>query len=392
MLNYIKIKSLFGLYTYNLDFIEQDAKPVKFITGPNGYGKTTILLLINSLYSGQFENFFLVPFESIEFRLTDTIIIIDRICETSTADNDDEPKDNVNLEVSFGKSIDELKKILIKKDSAAEEFKDLKMFLDAFSCFYIKDQRLYRKPAVVDTNLILNRSTVSDDVNDLKNKLFSVRMMLVETLLSQLFSRSESDNQEDGSKAEDLKKQSIELFEKFQSYGMMDVKVTMADLGKMPSVISEIDIDIIERRISELNDFFKRLEVFCTIIKNYDFADKELEINPQYGYRFKVRNAAGTLLSPDSLSSGEQHILIMTYELIFRAQNDSLVLIDEPELSSHLIWQLEFLKTVLEILDVRNNRLQFIIATHSPQIFGEKWDLSIDLFKQSQMYKNCGDE
>lgn len=56
MLKSFYIKSLFGLYTYKLDLeSESGGNSIKFITGPNGYGKTTILNILEALYNYKLE-------------------------------------------------------------------------------------------------------------------------------------------------------------------------------------------------------------------------------------------------------------------------------------------------------------------------------------------------
>ena len=77
------------------------------------------------------------------------------------------------------------------------------------------------------------------------------------------------------------------------------------------------------------------------------------------------------------LSSGEQHELVILYELIFRTSEDSLILIDEPELSMHVAWQEQFVKDLGEMAKVSDFRA--ILATHSPEIIGDRWDLAIEL-------------
>ena len=64
------------------------------------------------------------------------------------------------------------------------------------------------------------------------------------------------------------------------------------------------------------------------------------------------------------------------------APDDSLVLIDEPEISFHQMWQVDYLAHLQSIMALRN--LQCIVSTHSPQIFNMNWDLSVDLYEQSQ--------
>lgn len=57
MLQSLDIKGLFGLYSYNLKFQTCEKDAITFITGPNGYGKTTILSLIHALYIYDFDFF-----------------------------------------------------------------------------------------------------------------------------------------------------------------------------------------------------------------------------------------------------------------------------------------------------------------------------------------------
>jgi energy-coupling factor transporter ATP-binding protein EcfA2 len=85
-------------------------------------------------------------------------------------------------------------------------------------------------------------------------------------------------------------------------------------------------------------------------------------------------------LTPEQLSSGEKHLLIIIYNILFRIQDNSLILIDEPEISLHISWQIKFieiLKKILELEDKKN--VQILIATHSPQIINGRWDLTVGL-------------
>ena len=77
------------------------------------------------------------------------------------------------------------------------------------------------------------------------------------------------------------------------------------------------------------------------------------------------------------LSSGEQHEIVLLFELLFETKPNSLILVDEPELSLHVAWQREMLKDLQDMADLSDFRA--ILATHSPQIIGERWDLTIEL-------------
>jgi predicted ATP-binding protein involved in virulence len=108
---------------------------------------------------------------------------------------------------------------------------------------------------------------------------------------------------------------------------------------------------------------------------NKRFQFKRLRIDVKRGFSFE--SGEGQELPPTALSSGEQHELIMVYECLFRLQRDSLLLIDEPELSLHVAWQVEFLRDLLRIIEI--SQIDVLIATHSPQIIHDRWDLTVEL-------------
>jgi predicted ATP-binding protein involved in virulence len=82
-------------------------------------------------------------------------------------------------------------------------------------------------------------------------------------------------------------------------------------------------------------------------------------------------------LEPGLLSSGEQHELVILYELLFRVRENSIILIDEPEISLHVVWQHEFLKDLGQIAAL--SQFHALVATHSPQIISDRWDLTVEL-------------
>ena len=68
------------------------------------------------------------------------------------------------------------------------------------------------------------------------------------------------------------------------------------------------------------------------------------------------------------LSSGERQIIIVLTYLAFLAGENSIFIVDEPELSLHLRWQ-GYLVTALN--NLRPQNCQIVIATHAPEIVGE---------------------
>ena len=71
----------------------------------------------------------------------------------------------------------------------------------------------------------------------------------------------------------------------------------------------------------------------------------------------------------------------MLYDFIFRVENGTILLIDEPEISLHVSWQLDFLHDIESICN--NKKIQVIVATHSPQIINEYWEACFDFYKNN---------
>ena len=78
------------------------------------------------------------------------------------------------------------------------------------------------------------------------------------------------------------------------------------------------------------------------------------------------------------MSSGEQHEVVLLYNLIFEVPDSSILLVDEPENSLHVAWQKMIIPDLLKIAE--NKKLQLIVATHSPTIVSYGSDYAVDLF------------
>jgi predicted ATP-binding protein involved in virulence len=138
-------------------------------------------------------------------------------------------------------------------------------------------------------------------------------------------------------------------------------------------------IEDVEKKLNVFGDLADKVDLFKRII-NSRFSYKEMTISRETGFLFKSKYPDGTrpeVLSPASLSSGEQHELILLYELLFKVKENSLVLIDEPELSLHVGWQVNFLRDLQEVTKLA--KLDMLIATHSPSLINDRWDLTVEL-------------
>lgn len=139
--------------------------------------------------------------------------------------------------------------------------------------------------------------------------------------------------------------------------------------------VLEIYIDDSNDKLSVYKDLSQKLNTLIDII-NKRFNYKTFSVNKNEGFVFKS-TVTKKPIPLTNLSSGEQHELVLFYELLFNTLENSLILIDEPEISLHITWQNEFINDLLEINKLNN--IKSIIATHSPDIINNNWDLTVEL-------------
>ena len=326
MLTKIKIRGLFNVYDYDIDLTNEDGSMVKFITAPNGYGKTTILDFIEAVMCQTYGKMFSIPFELFELYYDEPssdvmyIYTVTREDTKSVSSDTDvvqtlSKKLNIKLQRINGSDEKLIEQFSVKQtseDTISTEGSDdnIQMFFVSRTCFYLTDQRalLQKKDVmeVVDEVLVIDERPIVPYPKELKNILES-------------------------------------------------------------PVMSQ--------------EYESRISAFREIINRCEFANKHLEIDKRFGFRFVSDDELHTILTLDQLSSGEKQMVIQVYELLFRAQSGTLVMIDEPELSLHMMWQMNYLKNLSEISQLRG--FQCIVATHSPQIFNSLWSKSVDLFTLS---------
>ena len=123
------------------------------------------------------------------------------------------------------------------------------------------------------------------------------------------------------------------------------------------------------------NTLLSKIRLFYKLVDERGFVNKKMLVTVKDGFRFRADGNGFIDLS--LLSSGEQNEVVMIYTLVFGVEDDSMLLIDEPETSLHVLWQKKFMRTIEEVSAVKN--LFVIVATHSPQIISHNWDLQIDL-------------
>ncbi len=121
---------------------------------------------------------------------------------------------------------------------------------------------------------------------------------------------------------------------------------------------------VIEKRIKEINNFLKELKITTKIV---DIEDNKLILE----------NISGKKLEIKDLSDGEKQIYFRA--IFFNTLNleNSLIFVDEPELSLHPQWQ----SLAVNFYQNAGNDNQAFLATHSPHIIGKVPPESVFLLK-----------
>ncbi|KMO96551.1 hypothetical protein ACS04_18180 [Streptomyces roseus] len=87
--------------------------------------------------------------------------------------------------------------------------------------------------------------------------------------------------------------------------------------------------------------------------------------------QIRVITKNGREVSLDRLSSGEKQVIRILVETLWASGHP--LIIDEPELSMHINWQLDLLESIQTI----DESTQVIAATHSPEIMANISDEKI---------------
>ena len=167
--------------------------------------------------------------------------------------------------------------------------------------------------------------------------------------------------------------------EDLMSAGILDTEyqpVTMHGGDIEPGVAMALEIYVKDaiKKLDVFNSLLSRLDLFGELIKKR-FIDKTLHIDRESG--FKIISKTRMPIPLDKLSSGEQHQLILIFDLLFEVTADSLILIDEPELSLHVAWQKTFIESLTRIIAL--NSFDVLLATHSPAVVARHFKLAVEL-------------
>jgi predicted ATPase len=131
-----------------------------------------------------------------------------------------------------------------------------------------------------------------------------------------------------------------------------------SDLG----LLSKRKINTLKRVIDGNGEFEKLTKAQVSTLLSY------LDLNIDFTIRIGLDG--GQSIDFKDLSSGEQSRLLIFAKILSVMKNGTIYLIDEPEVSLHLHWQMEFHSNMDKLLcDIKD--FHVIVATHSPTIISE---------------------
>ncbi len=438
----IAIKNLFGYYSYDINLKNQSQ--LFLITGLNGSGKTTVMKILDNLSQGKLHYFYELPFDSIEIILNNDqdplgqpllITVKKRNIETKggkAGDNQSDTNVKPEQEVSFicyTKSKDGNRKVseavLRKKKEKRNSIFDSDFFFESyhltlgenerpidnypnvdkvnysietknvgkrkgvpftfyssFKVKFIEAQRLLISELDKDKKQSTPKPTIKDIADKLAMHLKEARYDFLDesqkksnNLIEKLLQSSDEDMTEDeyNKAREDL----MPTVDELKTYNLASESIF--PYQENSKHILSVYIQDQKAKLDIFSDVLRELNLFSKLLKRKKFAHKEISFSPQYG--LKVYTDQGSI-DLENLSSGEQNEIIILYKLIFDVPGDIILLIDEPEISLHVIWQEEFMSDLEEIAMVRKQ--QMLIATHSPQIIGDRWKSCYDLTERNQ--------
>ena len=272
------------------------------------------------------------------------------------------------------------KKLVYIKTKKANEI------LDSINVHLIREQRLFKKVNLSERKYsgsardqTIMTETIQSYSNELKKlisehiqKSYAITQSLDSSYPNRLISEKKKVSKEEyDEKFADLKEKQNKLVKN----GLQENTQKALEYSQDDAKALLVYLDDLEQKLAVFDDLLEKLELFTNILNERRFTFKSINIDKEKGFFFKTTN--GKELKLNQLSSGEQHEVVLLYELIFKTMPNILVLIDEPEISLHITWQKEFLDDLLRIIKIQ--KFQVLIATHSPSIINDRWDLVYNL-------------
>lgn len=423
----LQVEALFGYLNHNVRF---RAAPATILTGPNGSGKTHLLRIVRALVALDFRDLSTYPFRRVELGYTDKTRLL------AVRDDDIEPRLAVSGyrassllgEVVIGPFSDEEKTVddvpawvervgpdlwwdqetqemmstaavrrrfggvsLEKETALADRHPWLRLFASETRPVFIETGRLdvalhpvSRRPDVAAARRGRRRQApieryilqITNQISEARQASLSVSQRADRRFAAKALDRARTTVQESVLRAR--YQRLADLHHELHANGLTDetIEVALPEQRTNPTErrILDVFLEDWEAKLHPLQPVHEKLEVLRGIVES-KIRDKGLHIAATGKVTFI--SPTGDALSVTLLSSGEQHMLALFTMFLFTAHPNSLVLIDEPEISLHAAWKHAFLDDI--DLVTRLIPVQVVLATHSTALINSKWDLVEEL-------------
>ena len=449
----IAVRGLLKQFNYTIPL--HTSERVTIIHGPNGYGKTTLLKLIEAFYRGDYDELRVIPFDLVELFFSYGIRLAISKELRDEAEEPDGASPELQLVCTLYTDTELVHRDVIKRgrawmgsfrsreiihrylpfltqvgpevwqDSRTGELLTSEALIPRYADAVPSRHRVFRKPKDPDwlkehkeqfrvrfiqsqrllTEARERRAPSETHTSTYEYTVNAYARELSETIsykiaeygaLTASYERSfptrfvaQDDSLGGPTKADVLRgkiKARLEAIERkredLQSSGLLDKQVDDR-LALTPSfsdaklVFLDLYTQDVETKLKIFDDLAARIRLFTAIL-NKKFSYKTVSISREKGFVIAVDGLGE--LAPQGLSSGEQHELVLCFELLFKTGPDFFVMIDEPEISLHVEWQEAFLADLQKMADLA--RFDSLIATHSPIIVGDRWDVAVSLSQQ----------
>ncbi len=338
----ISVEGLFGTFNHTIPLNQEDR--ITILHSPNGFGKTAILKLVKYIIGGNTSELLNISFQKITISFED------------------------NYKFSAVKENREIKYEYLKDDRTLypEQITWLNQIIHNIKVLFISIERVERQ----------STSWFRDKIETITKAYTKKSQVLESTYPTRLVEKKEAFEIS-------VLKENLRRIEKKQtdlvSIGLFDAQSStnisfIEKVNDTNKIALSLYVEDMSEKLSIFNELEEKVEVLLDII-NSRFVYKKMFVNKEKGIYFLDDN--GVELSLHQLSSGEQHELVLFYELLFNLEESTLVLIDEPELSLHVSWQAQFLNDLIRV--AKNAKFDVLLATHSPQIIADRCDLTVEL-------------
>jgi len=361
-LNRISIKGLSNKIDCDFDFHED----INIVTGMNGSGKTTLLKILWYAISGNVER--IVPeinFKSFDLDTSSFSLSLNNLGSSidwkySGNGVSKEGTFDPTVEYRNAEGSEVLNRIIIENQELSLFFPTFRRIEGGYSMTNTRRIRRYMRSGETITEM-MERDDIQSEFDSLSNRLSVsdhrfICSISTHDIVSLLTARYAKVSEQLNEYYLNLSSSIISQIEGIKS----DIKDNKDEAFTILTELQKTASDVNNKR----EDLLKPFEVLSELVE---------KIFQHKGIKLKSVTLGESVDAIDSgaLSAGEKQMLsFLCYNAFYE---NSVIFIDEPELSLHPDWQRRLFPTLLD----QQATNQFIIATHSPFIYSKYEDKEI---------------